>query len=116
MASLPSKTKVMRQFPLTHTDQWPARSPVRGCNFQPGAFIKLRELSATYNLSPNQASMIKARNASFTVSARNLWKWSKYRGVDPESDFTVTSGGDNPSDFQTMGIPTYFIFKFNFGF
>jgi len=84
--------------------------------FQPGAFIKLRELSATYNLSPSQATMIKARNASFTLSARNLWKWSKYRGVDPENDFQVTDGGDNPSDFQTMGIPTYFIFKFNFGF
>lgn len=39
MASLPSKAKVMRQLPLTHTDQLPARSPVREWRFQPGAFM-----------------------------------------------------------------------------
>ena len=84
--------------------------------FQPGDFVKLREVSATYNLTQAQAARFKMRNASLTLSARNLWKWTKYRGVDPESDYTVTDGTDNPSDFQTMGAPTYFILKFNLGF
>ena len=43
-------------------------------------------------------------------------QWTKYRGVDPESDFAVGNGGDTPSEFQTFAQPTYFIFRLNLGF
>ncbi len=86
--------------------------------FQPGDFVKLREIAATYTIPAVMASRaFKARSASVTVSARNLAKWTKYRGVDPENDFTAANAGaNNPSDFQTFGAPTYFIVRFNLGY
>jgi hypothetical protein len=83
---------------------------------QPGAFIKLREVSAQWTLPERLARSVKSRSATLVVSARNVAKWTNYRGVDPENDFTSGSGGDNPSDFQTFGIPTYFVFRLNLGF
>ena len=86
--------------------------------FQPGDFVKLREIAATYTIPAVMASRaFRARSASVTVSARNLAKWTKYRGVDPENDFTAANAGaNNPSDFQTFGAPTYFIVRFNLGY
>ena len=40
----------------------------------------------------------------------------KYRGTDPESDFTATDGTDAPAEFQTFAAPTYFVFRLNLGF
>jgi hypothetical protein len=67
------------------------------------------------------------RTASFTFSARNLHTWTRYRGTDPETDFTATDAsgsatstagtlGNIPQDFQTVGPPSYFIFRLNLGF
>jgi TonB-linked SusC/RagA family outer membrane protein len=85
--------------------------------FQPGWFVKLREISATLN-APDAwlARMRGARSASFTFSARNLKTWTKYRGVDPETDFTASETSSVPQDFQTVGPPSYFIFRLNVGF
>jgi hypothetical protein len=86
--------------------------------FQPGAFVKLREIALTYNVPPNMAvRVLRAQSASVTLSARNVAKWTKYRGVDPENDFTAANANsNNPSDFQTFGAPTYFIARVNLGF
>ena len=86
--------------------------------FQPGAFVKLREISMTYNLPPALAARyVKARTTSISLTARNVAKWTKYRGVDPENDFTAANNGsNNPSDFQTFGPPTYFIARVNIGY
>ena len=84
--------------------------------YQPGAFLKLREVSAVYTLPDKLARSMRARSATVMLSARNAAKWTNYRGVDPENDYTATAGGDNPSDFQSFGAPTYYILRFNLGF
>ncbi|MFI5231720.1 MAG: TonB-dependent receptor domain-containing protein [Gemmatimonadales bacterium] len=86
--------------------------------FQPGAFVKLREIALTYNAPPTWSSrVLRASSASVTLSARNVAKWTKYRGVDPENDFTAANANaNNPSDFQTFGPPTYFLIRINLGF
>jgi TonB-linked SusC/RagA family outer membrane protein len=84
--------------------------------FQVGEFIKLREVSAQYTLPQTLAASLRARSASLTFSVRNVAKWTRYRGVDPEADFTATGGGDAPSDFQSFGAPTYYILRLNLGF
>lgn len=84
--------------------------------FQPGGFLKLREISAVYTLPDRLARSVRARSATVMLSARNLAKWTNYRGVDPENDYTATAGGDNPSDFQSFGAPTYYILRFTLGF
>ena len=85
--------------------------------FQSGAFIKLREISATLTASERVAQAFGvARTLSLTASARNLKTWTKYRGTDPETDFTASETGNVPQDFQTVGPPSYFILRINVGF
>jgi hypothetical protein len=89
--------------------------------FQPGAFVRLREVSLVFTVPQSLAARARARSASFVVSARNLKVWTKYRGVDPELGFNTSAvntgtGVEAPSEFQTMGPPTYAIFRLNLGF
>jgi hypothetical protein len=89
--------------------------------FQPGAFVRLREVSMVLTLPDAWASRVRARSASLVASGRNLRVWTKYRGVDPELGFNTTAGtpgagAEAPSEFQTMGPPTYAIFRINLGF
>lgn len=83
---------------------------------QPGAFTRLREVSVSYQLPESILGVLKSKDATLTFAARNVAKWSRYRGVDPENDFTVTDGGDFPQDFQTFGPPSYYILRLNIGF
>ena len=90
-------------------------SPLKSLDgyYQPGAFVKWREATATLTLPHLIAQRMRARDANLVFSARNLHLWTKYRGTDPESDFTATGGGDAPSEFQTFGQPTLFQFRLN---
>ncbi|MGH7679815.1 MAG: SusC/RagA family TonB-linked outer membrane protein [Gemmatimonadaceae bacterium] len=57
--------------------------------FQDASFIKLRELSATYQVP--QRFVRKFSAASITLAGRELATWTDYRGFDPES--AVGTGG-----------------------
>jgi len=81
--------------------------------FQDGEFVRFRELSLQYTLSDKLAyTIFRSRSANVVGSARNLKHWSGYRGTDPESDFTGSTG-DAPSEFQTLGPPRYMTIRFN---
>ena len=84
--------------------------------FEKGDFVKLREISLRYSAPQRIATLLRARNADVVFSARNLATWTKYSGVDPENDFTITDGGDVPQDFQTAGPASYYILRFSLGF
>jgi TonB-linked SusC/RagA family outer membrane protein len=85
--------------------------------FQEGDFVKLREASIRWSLPSRVATLMKARNADMIFSGRNLGTWSKYRGVDPENSFQATStSADTGSDFQTIGLASYWTLRFNLGF
>jgi TonB-linked SusC/RagA family outer membrane protein len=84
--------------------------------YQPGAFVKWREATVTWDLPTKLVSRTRARNASLVFSARNLHTWTNYRGSDPESDYTATGGGDTPNEFQTFAAPTIFQLRLNLGF
>lgn len=79
-----------------------------------GDFIRFRELSLNANLPEAWARYLLSRTLTVTAAVRNLGVvWTKYRGMDPEAFGTT---GDAPSSFQAFGPPTYFTFRFNFGF
>jgi len=85
--------------------------------FQAGAFVRLREMSVQYTLSPELASKLtRAKSLSLVLTGRNLWLKTKYRGTDPESGFNTTSGTEAPNEFQTVGPPSFFIFRVNVGY
>jgi TonB-linked SusC/RagA family outer membrane protein len=77
--------------------------------FQSGDFVKLREVSVSWDLPASWAAQMKSKSARLSLSGRNVWKHTLYKGVDPENDFTITSSTANaPNDFQTIGAPSYF--------
>lgn len=85
--------------------------------FQPGAFVRLREASLQYTFSKALAQkLVRAQSLTMVVSGRNLKLWTKYRGTDPESGFNTTEGTEAPNEFQTVGPPSAFVFRFILGF
>ncbi len=85
--------------------------------FQPGSFVRLRETSLQYTFSKALAQkLVRGQSLSMVISGRNLKLWTKYRGTDPESGFNTTEGTEAPNEFQTVGPPSYFVFRFNLGF
>jgi hypothetical protein len=71
-----------------------------------GDYVKLRELSISYNLG----KVSFANNLSINFSGRNLISWDSYNGYDPE----VNSGGQSTIlrgiDFGATPIPRTFSF------
>ena len=49
-----------------------------------GSFCRLNYLQLSYSLSPEFAKRIGVKNAMLSVSANNLFNWTRYSGVDPE--------------------------------
>jgi TonB-linked SusC/RagA family outer membrane protein len=75
-----------------------------------GRFWRFREFSTTWTLPGVAQHWLRSNNTSLTFSARNIHHWSKYTGVDPESNY---GSGDEQSDFNTASPPTYFTFRLN---
>lgn len=69
-----------------------------------GSFVKLREISLSYNFG----SFKKLNNITLSASGRNLISWDNYKGYDPE----VNSGGQSNIlrgiDFGSVPIPRTF--------
>ena len=48
------------------------------------SFVRLRSVTARYNLKKSLADKLSMKNASIYVTAENLYTWTKYKGVDPD--------------------------------
>jgi outer membrane receptor protein involved in Fe transport len=59
--------------------------------FEDGSFMKLRELSVGYLWDTQTVRRIGFSNVEFRVAGRNLYTWTDYTGVDPET--SVQSAG-----------------------
>ena len=55
-----------------------------------GDFIKLKNMTFGYNMTPDALKKVKITNVRFWVSGQNLWIFTKYPGPDPE----VSSNGN----------------------
>ncbi|HEY7480899.1 MAG TPA: SusC/RagA family TonB-linked outer membrane protein [Gemmatimonadales bacterium] len=88
--------------------------------FEPGWFIKLRELSLTFNAPDRIARALGASRASLTLSGRNLLTIDDYSGIDPEVNGfgQGREGGSNfaATDFFSQPQVRYWVARFNFGF
>jgi TonB-linked SusC/RagA family outer membrane protein len=82
---------------------------------QDADFVKLRELSLTYDAPARWSSMIGAASLSFTLAGRNLATWTRYKGLDPE----LNEAGQNnftTADFLTQPPVRYWIGRVNVAF
>ncbi len=71
-----------------------------------GDYIKLRELSVSYNLG----KVAFANNLSLNFSGRNLISWDNYKGYDPEVNAAGQSTILRGIDFGSTPIPRTFSF------
>ena len=63
-----------------------------------GTYLRLKDVSITYNLPKKWCQKIHTRNIGFTLSGTNLLTWTNYSGYDPEvntSSSVLMSGLDN---------------------
>jgi hypothetical protein len=79
------------------------------------SFFRLRELSLSATVPETWAARtLRARSARVTLAARNLFRWTDYSGIDPESNYNLLT--DIPQDFQTIAPPTYYTVRVQVGF
>ena len=83
--------------------------------FEPGWFIKLRELSLTFNAPDRWASMLNASRLSLTVSGRNLWTVTDYSGIDPEVN-GFGQANFSSTDFFSQPQVRHWVVRANLGF
>lgn len=67
-------------------------------------FIKFRELSVSYALPARYTErFLRGRNTTFVVGGRNLgYLWTRYPGVDPESNNQVQNTGGGNTDLTAQ--------------
>lgn len=58
-----------------------------------GGFVKLRDVSLSYTVNQPFIKRIGFNAIDLTVSGRNLYTWTNYTGIDPESNLTAQSTG-----------------------
>ncbi len=68
-------------------------------------FLKLRELSVSYAVPPEWAERIGASRGSITLAGRNLYTWTKFMGLEPESTFNGGSRGGAFSLWEQNVLP-----------
>lgn len=83
--------------------------------YENGQFWRLREVAATLQVPNAVVTRLRARDASLVFGARNLHLWTKYTGIDPESNYTSGQTGlnDVQNDFLTQAPKTYFTLRLN---
>ena len=62
-----------------------------------GSFIKLREVSASYNFNSAPFKRVFRDGLDLTLSGRNLYVWTDYSGYDPEIQLFGTNAGGRGS-------------------
>jgi TonB-dependent starch-binding outer membrane protein SusC len=71
------------------------RSSVAGAYLQDASFFRLREASINYNIPTSFVQQyMRARSAALGVTMRNLYTWTDYLGMDPETDQFLTVPSD----------------------
>jgi TonB-linked SusC/RagA family outer membrane protein len=89
---------------------------VRSGFLQDGSFTRWRELAISYTLPGSFARRLGAQTGMVTLSARNLALWTKWGGIDPESN-GVVSGFSN-GIYADRGAPpqsSYWLLRLDLG-
>ena len=86
-----------------------------GGYIEDASFTKWREIAVTYTIPERFAARMQSRAASITLAGRNLHTWTKYKGVDPEVNYSGQSNFDT-ADFLTQPQVRYFTARLNLTF
>ncbi|MBL7742741.1 MAG: SusC/RagA family TonB-linked outer membrane protein [Chitinophagaceae bacterium] len=78
-----------------------------------GSFVKLREVSVSYQLNPK---FLKKNSLRLTLSGRNLLSIDNYSGWDPETNAAGQDNAVRGFDFVEVPLPRTFMFGINLNF
>jgi TonB-linked SusC/RagA family outer membrane protein len=87
------RNTVYRQYwtPETPINTYPSNSnssnPLSVAFYEDASFVRLRDLTLSYDLPTRLASRLSASSVKVYVNGRNLWTSTKWTGLDPE--FTI---------------------------
>lgn len=81
--------------------QYFSGGPLRDFTINNAGYVKLREVSLSYDAPTFIAVRAGAKSMSLTASARNLHTWTSYTGIDPESQFVA----GNPAQVDQAHLP-----------
>jgi TonB-dependent SusC/RagA subfamily outer membrane receptor len=81
-----------------------------------GTFVKLREVSVAFSLPEEFAQRLGSRSMSLEFSGRNLYTFTGYSGLDPETNMFGTATVARGTDFANYPIPRTFSLAVRAGF
>ena len=83
---------------------------------EPGDFVRLREVSASYDLPRTLLEKLgkRVQGATLTLALQNVKLWSDYSGPDPEMNAQTNAFGRE--DFLTVPNPKRTVLRFNLTF
>jgi hypothetical protein len=72
-------------------------------------YLALREVSLTFQVPQRWTTHASLKNTSLRLSSRNVYLWTKFPGVDPQTNWrgNVSVGGS--ADFDSQPIPRIFL-------
>jgi TonB-linked SusC/RagA family outer membrane protein len=76
--------------PTTNTTGIYNNPPRQSGIYQSRSFVRLQDVSLSYNLSPSALKTLGLANLSLYVSAKNPYVWTKWQGWDPETGLSDT--------------------------
>ncbi len=93
-------------------------SPAFGRQYFQRNFVRLQDISLSYNISQNVLKKIGASNAKLFVSGKNIFTFTKWKGWDPETNtqLTPTGGGTVNTALGVTSINAFPVLKsYSFG-
>lgn len=73
------------------------------------SYVKLRDISVSYTFAQDWLQRVGFSTLDVTVSGQNLYTWTDYTGIDPESNLTAQSSGRGLDYFNNPRTRTWLI-------
>lgn len=80
-----SADKPDNNYPLYGTGQW-GSTVFRSDLVEDGSFLRLQTVALGYNLPEKILKKLHVKNLRISLTASNLWLWTRYSGFDPEAN------------------------------
>jgi TonB-linked SusC/RagA family outer membrane protein len=72
-------------------------------NYKDGSFVRIRDITVGYQLSPRLASRFASKGARVYVRAQDPFIFTSYKGWDPEAGFSVGNPNSSASQIDQGG-------------
>lgn len=92
---------------------WDYASTMQSTGFvEPADFLSLRELALTYQIPDAWTGSVGMQRSSIRLSARNVYMWTRFPGVSPETTWRGAQSIGASADFDTQPPPRLFMLTF----